>query len=119
MIPLVLVAVTNLHTLAGVTLGSNVMQVLSEHPEAQRSAKESAHWWRWSRPAGGTVTVTADDAGTITTVDFHAVKSEGGSIDLPCVGSFPVQDSDVNLNVALNKTFQNVALGTLQHLMNS
>jgi hypothetical protein len=115
MIPLVLATVVELHTLAGVTLRSNVTQVLSEHPRAQGAASGSGRWWRWSRRGGGTVTVTADDIGNITRVDFQADKGQDDNIDLPCVGAFPVQDSDVNLNFALRKTacsaFNGVAYG--------
>jgi hypothetical protein len=108
MMPLLLAAVVavggELHTLAGVTLSSNARQVLSEHPGAQASANGSDHWWRWRRLGGGTVTVTADDTGEVTRVDFQADRGQDGNIDLPCVGAFPIQDSDVNLNFALRKT---------------
>jgi hypothetical protein len=108
MIPLVLSAVVavggELQTLAGVTLSSNVTQVLSEHPGAQASANGSSHWWRWNMRGGGTVTITADDTGEVTRVDFQADRGQKGNIDLPCVGAFPVQDSDVNLNFALART---------------
>lgn len=109
MIPLVLAAAVaaggelKTSTLAGVTLGSNLRQVLSEHPRAQRSAN-SGQRWVWSRRGGGTVAVTADDIGNITRVDFVANKGQDNNIDLPCVGAFPVQDSHVNLQFALNKT---------------
>jgi hypothetical protein len=110
MIPFVLAAVVAVGgepwtaTLAGVTLGSNVTQVLPEHPGAQGSPNGSGHWWRWSRREGGTVTVTPDDAGNITRVDFQADKGQSNSVDLPCVGAFPVQDSHVDLEFALHKT---------------
>lgn len=107
-IPLLLAAVVadagEARSLAGVTLNSNITQVLSEHPEAQGSANARGHWWRWSRREGGTVTVTADDTDQITRVDFQADRGQDGNIDLPCVGAFPVQDSDVDLNAALSKT---------------
>jgi hypothetical protein len=109
MIPLVLAAAVAAGgelqepTLAGVTLGSNLTQVLSEYPGAQRSANPGQRWV-WSRRRGGTVTVTADDLGNITRVDFVADKGPDNDIDLPCVGAFPVRDSDVNLNLALGKT---------------
>ncbi|MGA2759586.1 MAG: hypothetical protein ABSF08_04585 [Candidatus Cybelea sp.] len=98
MIPLVLAS-----TLAGVTLGSNLTQVLSEYPGAQRSANPGQRWF-WRRHGGGTVTVTADDLGNITRVDFVADKGQDNSIDLPCVAAFRVQDSHANLESALNKT---------------
>lgn len=108
MIPLVLAAVVAVEgerqTLAGVALRSNVMQVLSDHPGARASATSSGRWWRWSRREGGSVTVTADDTGEVTRVDFEADRGQDGNIDLPCVGAFPIQDSDVNLNFALHKT---------------
>ena len=109
MIPLVLAAVVAAGgevqgpTLAGVTLGGDLTQVLSQHPGAQRSAS-SGQRWVWSRHGGGTVTVTADDLGNITRVDFVANKRQNNNIDLPCVGAFPIQDSDVNLNFALGNT---------------
>jgi hypothetical protein len=109
MIPLVLAAAVAAGgelqepTLAGVTLGSNLTQVLSEYPGAQRSANPGQRWV-WSRRRGGTVTVTADDLGNITRVDFVADKGPDNDIDLPCVGAFPVRDSDVSLNLALGKT---------------
>jgi hypothetical protein len=109
MIPLVLAAAVaaggalKTSTLAGVMLGSNLTKVLSEYPGAQRSANPGQRW-TWSRRGGGTVTVTADDLGNITRVDFVASKGQDNNIDLPCVAAFPVQDSDVNLQFALNKT---------------
>ena len=123
MIALVLAAVVAVgagtHTLAGVTLSSNVTQVLSEHPGAQGSANGSGHWWRWSRREGGAVTVSADDAGGVTRVDFLADRDQDNSIDLPCVGAFPVRDSDVNLQFALAKTpcsaFNGAAYGLPDH----
>ena len=123
MIPLALAAVVtvegNLQSLAGVTLGSKVAQILLAHPEARRSPKTSARWWRWSRREGGTVTITADDIGNITRVDFQADRGQGGSIDLPCVGAFPVRASDVSLNSALRKTacsaFNGAAYGLPDH----
>jgi hypothetical protein len=108
-----------LHTLAGVTLGASVTQVLSDHPGAEGAANGSAHWWRWSRRAGGTVTITADDSGNITRVDFQADKGQDDDVDLPCVGVFPVQNSDENLNFALRKTacsaFNGAAYGLPDH----
>jgi hypothetical protein len=108
MIRLVLAAVVAVvggtHTLAGVTLSSNVTQVLSEHPGAQGSANGSGHWWRWSRRGGGAVTVTADDAGNVTKVDFLADRGQNDNIDLPCLGAFPVRGSGRNLQFALAKT---------------
>lgn len=107
MIPLGLATVVavggQLQTLAGVTLGSNVTQVLSRHPGAQ-SSRGSGRWWRWSKQDGGAVTITADDSGEVTRVDFQADRGQEGNIDLPCVGAFPVQSSHVNLNFALAKT---------------
>lgn len=90
-------------TLAGVALGSDLAQVLSEHRGAQRSANPGQRW-AWSRRGGGTVTVTADDLGNIIRVDFVPTKGQDNNIDLPCVGAFPVQDSHVNLELALDKT---------------
>ena len=109
MIPLVVAAAIaaggelKTSTLAGVTLGSDLAQVLSEYPGAQRSASPGQRWV-WSRRGGGTVIVTADYLGNITRVDFVADKGQDNNIDLPCVGAFPVQDSHVNLEFALNKT---------------
>jgi hypothetical protein len=99
----VMIALVLAATLAGVTLGSNLRQVLLEHPGAQRSAG-SGQRWVWSRRTGGTVAVTADDVGKITRVDFVANRGEDYNIDLPCVAAFPVQDSDANLQFALGKT---------------
>jgi hypothetical protein len=109
MIPLVLAAIVaaggelKTSTLAGVTLGSNLTQVLSEYPRAERSVNPGQRWV-WSRRGGGTVTVTADDLGNITRIDFVANKGQDNNVDLPCVGAFSVQDSHVNLEFALNKT---------------
>lgn len=109
MIPFVLAAVVAVGgesqtvTLAGVTLGSNLAQVLSAHPGA-KGTNGVGRWRRWSRRGGGTLTVTADDAGNITRVDFLANRDEKDSIDLPCVGAFAVRGSHVNLELALNKT---------------
>lgn len=108
MIPMVLAAIvavgSQLQTLAGVSLGSSVTQVLLEHPEAQGSTTARGHWWRWSRRGGGTVTVTADDAGDLTRVDFQADRGQNGNIDLPCVGTLQVQASEISLQSALAKT---------------
>lgn len=108
MMPLLLTAVAAIggkpSTLGGVTLGSNVAQVLAQHPGAQGSDHAAGHWWRWIIGGGGTVTVTSDSNGAITRVDFQADKGQGGSIDLPCVGAFPIQDSDADLDRALTKT---------------
>lgn len=110
MIPLVLAAVVaaggepQTPTLAGVTLGSNLTQVLSEHPGAQRSANGSGQRWVWRRRGGGTVAVTADDIGKITRVDFVADRGQQDNIDVPCVAAFFVQASHVNLEFALEKT---------------
>lgn len=91
-------------TLAGVALGSNLRRVVLEHPTARRSRSGSARWWAWSRTGGGTVAITADDLGNVNRVDFVVDKGQDDNIDLPCVGQFPVQDSHVNLEFALNKT---------------
>ena len=104
MIPVVLATVAELSTLAGVTLGNNVRQVLLEHPKARRSANASGNVWLWSRRGGGAVTVTADDAGNVTRIAFVAARGEEGNFDLPCVGAFPVRESDVGLNFDLGKT---------------
>ncbi|HET6276696.1 MAG TPA: hypothetical protein VFE16_12270 [Candidatus Cybelea sp.] len=90
-------------TLAGVTLGSNLAQLLSKHSSAKPSARSSQRF-AWSRNEGGEVTVTVDDSGDVTRVDFVASDGRNDAIDLPCVGSFPVQDSHVNLEHALSKT---------------
>jgi hypothetical protein len=90
-------------TLAGVTLGSNLTQVLSEYPGAQRAANPGRRWF-WSRRGGGMLSVTADDLGNITRVDFIADNGQENNVDLPCVGAFPVQHSHVNLEFALDKT---------------
>ena len=109
MIPLVLAAAVatggelKTSTLAGVTLGSNLTEVLLEYPGAQRAVSPGQRW-SWSRRGGGTVTVTADDLGNITRVEFVASKGQGTNIDLPCVGAFSARDSDANLELALNKT---------------
>jgi hypothetical protein len=109
MIPLMLAAVVaaggelKTSTLAGVTLGSNLTQVLSEYPGAQQSPNPGQRWV-WSRRGGGTVTVTADDIGKITRVDFVANEGQENNIDLPCVAAFPVHGSDASLDLALNKT---------------
>jgi hypothetical protein len=110
LIPLILAGVVaaggQLHplTLAGVTLGSNIARVLSQHPTAQKAADSSAHWWTWSVDGGGTVIVTADDNGNINRVDFIADKGATNSIDLPCAGLISVQDLHVHLERALKTT---------------
>lgn len=91
-------------TLAGVTLGGNVAQVLSRHPEAQTSADTSVKWWTWSIDGGGTVIITADDNGTINRVDFIADKGATNSIDLPCAGLISVQEPHIDLERALKTT---------------
>lgn len=91
-------------TLAGVTLGSNIAHVLKNRPAAERSTDGLGRWWRWARRGGGAVTVTADDAGRVTRVDFMAEKGQRGTVDLPCIGAFRVRDTDAALNLALGRT---------------
>jgi hypothetical protein len=109
MIPLVFAAVVAAEglqpsTLAGVTLGNSVANVLSQHPAAQKAADSSARWWTWSDDGGGTVIVTADDNGKVNRVDFVSAKGATNSIDLPCAGIIPVQDSQAHLERALKPT---------------
>jgi hypothetical protein len=91
-------------TLAGVTLGSDATRVVSNHPGAQKATDSYGRWWRWRTPAGGLVTITADDNGRVNRVDFKMDKSVKGSVDLPCIGTFRLRDSDARLNAILNKT---------------
>jgi hypothetical protein len=91
------------NTLAGVALGSSLAKVLAEYPSVKPSVN-SKRYFAWTRPGGGTVAVTTDDDGTITRIAFVADKRQSGNIDLPCVAAFPVQDSHVNLELALEKT---------------
>jgi hypothetical protein len=91
-------------TLAGMTLGNNVAQVLSRHPDAQKSADSSVRWWTWSVDGGGTVIVTADDSDKINRVDFIADKGATNTIDVPCAGVIPVQASPAYLEQALKTT---------------
>jgi hypothetical protein len=98
------VAAGEFQTLAGVTLGSNVRKVLSEHPDAKRAANGTSGWWRWSKPGGGVVRVSTDEAGSITRIDFQPTEGQDDTIDLPCVGDFPIQASHLNLESALNQT---------------
>jgi len=91
-------------TLAGVTLGDDIARVLLEHPNAHRAISGSAQWWSWTGPAGGTITITADDTGVVTRVSFLAGSDRTAKVALPCVGRFAVQDSDSLLNLALQKT---------------
>jgi hypothetical protein len=91
-------------TLAGVTLGSDAAQVVSNHSGAQKATDGYGRWWRWTQPQGGTVTITADDNGTVNRVDFKIDTGVNGSIDLPCIGTFRLRDSDARLNAILNKT---------------
>ena len=90
-------------TLAGLTLGTTFANASSEHPDAQLRRNGAGSRWTWKRPAGGTVTVLLDNFGTVAQIYFVADRGEGGVIDLPCVGNFPVQDSHVNLGVAINR----------------
>lgn len=91
-------------TLAGMTLGAALVNVASEHAGAQRRATATGSEWSWRRPEGGKVTVLVDRTGRITSIDFAADKGERDSIDLPCVVSFPIQDSHVNLGMAMAGT---------------
>jgi hypothetical protein len=92
------------NTLAGVTLGSDAAWVVSNHPDAQKANDGYGRWWRWSRTGGGVVTITADGNGRVNRVDFKTERSISGSVDLPCVGTFRLQDSEAGLNSILNKT---------------
>ena len=72
-------------TLAGVTLGSSVKQILSRNPSAERSGNMQR--WSWHGDAGGSIAVTADSAGESSRVDFVADGDRKNSVDLPCTAS--------------------------------
>jgi len=76
-------------TLAGMTLGNNVAQVLSRHPDAQKSADSSVRWWTWSVDGGGTVIVTADDGHKINRVDSSRTKARLTLSMFRALESFP------------------------------
>jgi len=90
-------------TLAGVKLGDTSAAVIAAHPEAAKFRTEQGVVPTWTRREGGSVTVLIGDTGGVAEVDFKEDESKGSSIDLPCIGNFPVQDSHVNLRFALEQ----------------
>ncbi len=90
-------------TLAGVSLGDSLDAVIAAHSEAKQGRTSQGLILTWRRPEG-TLTASLDATGRITRIDFSADDSKDDSIDLPCIGQFPIQDSHVNLGVALEQS---------------
>jgi hypothetical protein len=88
------------NTLAGVSLGEAPGAVMIAHPEAKQTRTSQGKLLTWRRPEG-VVAASIDATGRISQIDFSADVSKDDSIDLPCIGQFPIQDSHVNLGVAL------------------
>jgi len=88
-------------TLAGVMLGATLAAVATGHPNTNSFRTSAGTRSTWNTPKGGTVAVSADRAGKVVGVDFLAKQGEDEDIDLPCVKNFPIQDSHVNLDFAI------------------
>jgi hypothetical protein len=90
-------------TLAGLTLGTTLANVSIEQPGAQLRRNGAGSSWTWKRPAGGTVIVLLDNAEKVVEVSFMADQGEADGADLPRVKNFPVQDSHVTLDTAIDQ----------------
>jgi hypothetical protein len=90
-------------TLAGVSLGATLAAVIAAHPEAKQTRTSQGTVLTWSRPEG-VVTASIDTTGRIAQIDFSADDSKDDSIDLPCIGQFPIQGSHLNLGFALEQS---------------
>jgi hypothetical protein len=96
-------AAPSAESLAGVSLGATLAELRSEHPDAEVRRNGAGSRWTWKTPAGGTVTVLADNGERVVKVSFMADRGEADSVDLPCVKIFPVQDSHVNFDAAIDQ----------------
>jgi hypothetical protein len=90
-------------TLAGLTLGAPFAPTAAAHPDMRPLPRSNGSLWSWRRPEGGTIDVYTDTSGIVTSIAFTADDGEIGTVDLPCVrGEFPIQDSHVNLDFAID-----------------
>jgi hypothetical protein len=90
-------------TLAGVRLGDTPAMVIAAHPNAKQARTAQGATLAWNTAEGG-VTVLMGATGGIAQIDFKADESKDYSIDLPCIGQFPIHDSHVNLGFALEQS---------------
>ena len=94
---------TSSPSLVGISLGAVAADVVAEHPGAEKlTGQQWGSGWTWRRSGGGVVTVWADAFGKVWRIEFIPTRGEHDSVDLPCVSAFPVQDSHVNLNFAID-----------------
>ncbi|MBV9102458.1 MAG: hypothetical protein JO060_02645 [Candidatus Eremiobacteraeota bacterium] len=93
-------------TLAGVTLGAPLARDVVQRFGAEKHPGTGANaaTWTWKRAGGGVVTVSTDNAGVVQRIDFTAKQGESDAIDLPCAGSFEIQQSHLNLDFAAEKS---------------
>lgn len=91
------------NTLAGVSLGDTLDEVIGAHPEAKQDRTSQGLVLTWRR-SECVVIASIGATGRIGRIDFSADDSKDNSIDLPCIGQFPIQDSHVNLGVALQQS---------------
>jgi hypothetical protein len=90
------------YTLGGMTLGTRIAPIAAAHPDAVRYPRSRGFLWSWKGAEGGAFDVYTDENGIITSIRFTADERELGSIDLPCAGKFPIDDSHVNLEFAID-----------------
>jgi hypothetical protein len=100
LMPFLTAAVKPPDTLGGMTLGARMQPVTIAG--AQKYQRVTGWVWMWKRPEGGAFTVHTDRNGIITSIEFTADKGEQGTIDLPCAGELDIQDSHVNLQMAVD-----------------
>jgi hypothetical protein len=90
-------------TLAGLRLGDTPAMVIAAHPNAKQARTPQGATLTWNT-AEGAVTVLMGATGRVAQIDFKADENKDYSIDLPCVGQFPIHDSHVNLGFALEQS---------------
>jgi hypothetical protein len=88
-------------TLAGVPLGATLASVNAAQPSAQVIRTDSGARLTWNVAGGGIVVASTDRTGKVVEVDFVAREGEDGNIDVPCIGTFSIQDSHVNFDSAI------------------
>lgn len=105
-------------TLAGVALGTSIATVRREHPDGEVRQNGAGARLTWKRPAGGIVSVLADNTDKVVKISFMAYRGETDSLDAPCVKNFPIQSSPVNFNKTINEN-ECVAIGNDKYSVNN
>jgi hypothetical protein len=88
--------------LAGVALNATAADVVAKTPGAKKLSDQLGWKWTWKRRGGGVITVWPDYYGRIWRIEFTAAPGEGDSVDLPCVKTFPVQDTQSKYDASID-----------------